>query len=208
MKKIKSEGITVLICLAVIVLVGFLLEKPQLLSLKEKNAQILARQQEISASQQKLSDLRTAASQLKAAEKELELLNLALPSDVGIPEVLVSVEAMVSRAGLTVNSITPASEGEKTTGEVPVSVSASGSFAQLVSFTQILEKNLRPVKIKSIAIAASTAEGQTGVSATYNITLLYQPIGAEVGEGEAAVPEGAAGTTGETGAGAPEATAP
>ncbi|PIP21920.1 MAG: hypothetical protein COX39_00300 [Candidatus Nealsonbacteria bacterium CG23_combo_of_CG06-09_8_20_14_all_40_13] len=179
MKSMKNESILILICLALIILVGWLFDKPRLAALKSQNTDIVAKQQEVTDTQKKIDDLKTVAGQMKAADAQIQLLNLAYPSDAGIPEILVSVEAMVGRAGLTVVSIAPSagessSGGTAESGQVPVNIIASGSFSNLLSFTQILEKNLRPIKIKSISISAQAADSASS-SASFSIALLYQP---------------------------------
>lgn len=194
----KSGTVTILICLAIIFLGGYFLTKPLIGKLKEKNIQIDAKEKDISAMQSKISDLQTASSQMKTGSKELELLNLAWPPDEGLPEVLVSVEAMAGRAGLSVQAISPASGQQSNTGEVPVTVTVSGNFSNIITFSQILEKNLRPIKIKSIAIAASTAKDARGVGSTYNIAMLYQPSIVSTAEGQASTDQNNSQSTSET----------
>lgn len=170
----KSAGI---ILLVLIILVGgwFYFIKPTLAKIQVVNAQVSAKNGDIILANQKLGDLGKLKSQLESSKSAVDLLGIAMPSDPQVPEVLVQVEKIAADSNLKITSLsTSGSEGsDKELGGVPITLNAEGTFGDLKTYNEILEKNLRPIRVKSISIGGAS-EGGDKLTFSFSIEMLYR----------------------------------
>ena len=125
-------------------------------------------QAKIAALEQKLSDLRQLAQDVRRQQDLFRALSVAMPADKQVAEIVTMVETMTARAGLVLENIQPASDA--TPEGLPVVLTVRGSFASLLTFAEVLEKNVRPVKIGPFNVTA----GEQELSASFTVTFLYQ----------------------------------
>jgi Tfp pilus assembly protein PilO len=121
----------------------------------------------IAGLQQKISDLRSLAQQFIEQRQQVDVLSVAMPADRQIAEVVSMFETMTARAGLTLDNIQPATPTEE---GLPVTVSVRGSFAGVLTFAELMEKNVRPIRIGPINMSA----GDTELAATFTVVAVYQ----------------------------------
>ncbi len=163
--KFVPIGIIIIAVLALVVV------KPMAVDTRKTNAQINAYSERSEALGMKIAKLREFQPKLAEYSATINDLRTAMPAAQQIPEVLVMVEAIAKNTGLNISGfdIQPSSGGS----EVGVGMSASGTYDNLASFTSKLENNVRPIKIKSMAVTSGQGDAsQIAVSVSFGI--LYQ----------------------------------
>ena len=165
MKRIKSLGI---ILLFVAVLGWFAVIRPQISAFSEKSLVVKVRAEEVKSFEQRIDDLKTIKAQGSAVTDTLEALFLAMPKSSQIPEVLVMIDALGSRSGVVLDA---ASVGTATGGEVPVSMSFTGSLGSVTNFLNAINENVRTAIIKNQSV---TADDSGNMTVNIQIGLVYQ----------------------------------
>lgn len=133
--------------------------------------------------QAKLDALTSEVDQLTTAQQNLAVtkqqlvsrgidLNKAaavLPATEDMPSLYIQMEDVMrrsSQAGITNPAYQlsdPALDADGTV-KIPVTVTGSGSYADLKSFLTRLETNIRPVSLTSVALTTKDANGSTSLS--------------------------------------------
>lgn len=154
----------------VILVVGIWLIYPLMNQISDLNLKIGAKNEEISQAEKKINDLNTLKTEFSRFQNEVKQLAIAAPSEEQMPEILAQLEALAKKSGLEVNSIQP------TTGtasnEVAINLSTKGSFTSTLLFLQNLEKNARPIQVRSINLGSAKL-GETNIlSTTFNLEIL------------------------------------
>lgn len=157
----------VLLCLLLSLLAVIFLIVPHVSTLKNLSQKVAAKEQELTLGREKVQAIRNASILIKSAQRDIQLLGVAIPEKEKADEALVQVTSAASSAGISVQSavISPS-----VNSAVSLTVSASGSYENTVSFIANLEKNLRPVKISDYSLASSSS-GQ--ISSTFTISFPY-----------------------------------
>jgi len=159
-----AYGLLALVGAVVVYLFGFSRGLESMATASQERAN---NQAKIDALKQKLTDLKTLQEEFAQAQPLVDSLTVAMPADEQFAEVVAMVETMAARAGLLLETIQPASP---TVDGLPLSITVRGSYGGILTFIEILEKNVRPFKIGPINIAG----GEAGLSATINVTALFQ----------------------------------
>lgn len=165
-------GIIVL-CLLIIFGVGYFVIPSYVAEVKDLNLEVAVTKQKIQLTEQKLQDLQYLKGQFEANKDLVNLLNLAIPDGVQLPETLVSLDALAKDSGLEITSIQPkaASSG----GDKTISLSVTGSYDALKSFLVKMENNLRPMNASTISVNKSTTVSSGSfISASLSLQV-YQP---------------------------------
>lgn len=187
--------VALLVCVAAVACLYYI-GLPAIKELKTKNQELAVAQADNKAAKQYISDIQLAYGKLSAIEAQLELLDIAAPTTPDLPEALIQVNEIVNKNQLGIESLSP---GDKSGGTVSIGLTVNGSYAQLKQLLIDLEKNLRPIKIDSVAMASSESEGGGATTGgTYDIKMSY------VGTPDAAKSKN--GNASASGAGGPEAT--
>lgn len=154
-----------LLIVVIIIGLGYLVIQPLITTLKDLNTKIAARSEQITQMESKISNLKYLKGEFAKATADLDLLNIAIPKDSQMPEILMQLAQIAGKSGVQITSINPKSgEGEN------LSINTQGDFASISSFIENLEKNLRPITIRAISFTSS--KNQEGVSTmTANISL-------------------------------------
>lgn len=156
--------------LVIIVFVSLMFVKPLLIDIRQSNAQIKATDTQIEKAEAKIKKLEELRPQLSSAQEQINNLKVAMPAAQQIPEVLVMMEAIAGRVGMKITSV-EVQPSSNSGNEVGVSLSATGTYDNLFKFTEVLEKNLRPIQIRSLGI--NSDEGGS-ISATVSLGVIYQ----------------------------------
>jgi Tfp pilus assembly protein PilO len=151
--------------------------RPLLSSIKETRTQVAAAQVQAETLETKLATLQSLKTQFENKKSELSALTVAIPKDPQLAEVVEMISTISARAGLSLVSIQPS---QPVGTAVPVNVTVSGGFLGMVSFAELIEKNVRPMGISSLGVVGSSDEG--GLSATFALQALYQGIPEEVSQ--------------------------
>lgn len=108
------------------------------------SGEVTAKTGEVQTLRKLLTDVRTGGT--------LNLLSLAVPSEPQIPELLIMVQAMVTRAGLTLVNATPSASA----GGTKMDITLRGGYSGVVSFLDILNRNLRPGVVQNFSIISQS----------------------------------------------------
>ncbi len=149
----------------------FYLGTPTVKSLKEKTTELAIAKADLEAGKAYITDIRTAYGKLSAIESQLELLNIAAPTEPDLSEALVQINEIVNKNQLSLEAISPSQPSD---GEVSIGLTVSGAYQQLKLCLVDLEKNLRPVKVDTVSLAAAAGdEGAITTGGTYTVKLSY-----------------------------------
>ena len=178
--KSSSAMFITLACVIVIGGVGYFVINPGISGLKDASVKLDAKAKEVTELNDKITTLKSLQSQFTQASDTVEKLQLAIPSTDQMPEIMVQIETMASESGLRVNSIQPAKETTagnvaESKASVPVTVSLQGDYPGLYTFLTKMEKDIRPMNVKSINIATATKEETSVVNFTLNLEILKAP---------------------------------
>lgn len=164
MKRLSSQ-VQILIGAGVIVLIllvfFFIAWRPQASRLSQ-----LA--QEKQQEEKKYKEAETTLARLKAAKKEapeieakLVVLSKRMPEEPELPSLLVELQDVANKAGIDFVSIKPSAPVTKETkdkkkySEIPLSISLTGSFFDVVDYLYRLEKMPREIKIQTTGVATT-----------------------------------------------------
>jgi len=144
-------------------------------------------QAKIETLKKKISDLKSLQQQFAQAQDQVNALSVAMPAEKQMAEVVAMMETMAARAGIILENVQPA---QSVPEGLPVAVSVRGSFAGILNFTELMEKNVRPIKIGPLSIAS----GEGILSTTFNVIILYQVPPEDLPQEQVAPPEGGVGS--------------
>jgi Tfp pilus assembly protein PilO len=121
----------------------------------------------------------SSESVIGTADNNSNIILDALPSKYDFPALTASIEALVSDSGLALKSITGVDEETQATNdsinpqpiEIPLSISVSGSPANIQALVDALELSIRPFKITSITLRVVS----TAMDAKISVITYYQP---------------------------------
>ena len=122
-------------------------------SINEREA-VLAEAREIS---NRVSELNR---QIDSRRSEVEKLDRLLPKSKETPELLTSIESIVSASGMILTEMNLSEvSGQTEIKKISGSFKLTGSFASFMNFLDLLERNLRLVDVGAIDVAAQLIEG-------------------------------------------------
>lgn len=141
--------------------------KPTVITIIDLQKQIKEREETVISLNQKVRDLQTANTVLQSERNRLPIILQSVP-DRANPETLVrQIEALALQNSLTMTSfsLTDAvligtSKKPDTSDELPFTVTVTGSYQNLLSFTKSMQNLRRPVQIDSFAINSSLKENE------------------------------------------------
>ncbi|HEX4018353.1 MAG TPA: type 4a pilus biogenesis protein PilO [Frankiaceae bacterium] len=136
-------AIAAVACLAVLAGGWFLLVKPVRSDISKVKAQTAQQQQDNDSARLQLSSMRAIAKNLPAEKAELAVLSQRVPSQVELPSILRSMQALAKASGVTLLGITPTVPaplaGAPGISTVGVSLNVSGGYAEIEQFDSALE---------------------------------------------------------------------
>jgi|GEM_PF-1924176 len=174
----KSKGIPVAIALTVIAgIVLVVLGLPSLRGLRYQSQAAGQAKYDYESGKKFIANIQTTYTSLSSSGLDKQL-SVAAPADEDIPSALVQLDAMVSKAGLSLNSLSPSTENGKT----DINIIVSGGFTNLQQFMKLIETNLRPFNVQSVSINSFEADGKILTAGTYEIILSKNSIGSSTGQ--------------------------
>lgn len=168
----------IILSLAAISIFAAFAIRPTILTILELNKEIKNKEDTTAKLEQKIVNLQTASSILESIGPDLVYLNQAVPTLAEPDEFIKQVEGhatlnSVNILGLAASDVVLAGKVEggkkskeiealpQNAQEVPITLSVTGAYSNLLSFMKNLENLRRPIKIDSISITASeTDEGK------------------------------------------------
>lgn len=140
-------------------------------------------QAKIEALKKKISDLRSLEAQFSQAQNQVNALSVAMPAEKQMAEIVIMLETMAARAGVLLENVQPT---QSTSEGVPLAISVRGSFAGILKFAELMEKNVRPISLGPFNISS----GENDLSTTFNVVFLYQVPSSDLPAGQVVPPEG------------------
>lgn len=165
MKRIKSMG---LILLLAAILGWFGVVRGQISAFSQNALNTKVKSEEVKSYEQRIEDLKTIKARGNELTSTLEALYLAMPKSGQIPEVLVMIDSIASRSGVVLEAATV---GTPNAGEVPVSLSFSGSLGSVTNFLNAVYENVRTAIVKNQAV---TADDSGNMTVNMQLGLVYQ----------------------------------
>ncbi len=158
-------AIAVVACLAVLAGGWFLLIQPTRSSISKTKAQTAQQQADNQSAQLQLQSMRSIAKHLPAEQAELAALQKKVPTQVELPAILRSMQALAISSGVNLLTFTPTTPtplanapGIATVG---IQMSVSGGYAELEQLDSALEGLQRTFMVTGFTFtgSGSTANG-------------------------------------------------
>lgn len=165
----KDNGsLWILLGILGVIAAGYFYTWPQLTELKSVRTTAAARTADLEAIQAQQQEISVLAQQLASRAADLDRLTLAVPSTSRNEELLVSLEHMASTSGVVLSTVQPTATAASSGSEVTVTL--RGSYSGVAAFIELLDKNLRPVKIVDLSLTGSSdVVGASLVDATMTV---------------------------------------
>jgi Tfp pilus assembly protein PilO len=175
MKSIGRRATIIIAAVAgVAVLLGgyFLLVKPVSSDISKVKAQTSQQKSDNDSSRLQLQSMQSIAKNLPAEKAQLAVLSQRVPSQVQLPALLRSMQALAKASGVTLNSITPtvptplaSAPGIATVG---ITLSVTGGYAEIEQFDSALEGLQRTFLVSGFSLTAGggSAGAASGSSST------------------------------------------
>lgn len=115
-------------------------------------------------------------SGINARKSDIDKIDLLLPKEKMLPELLSSMESIVSASGMTltelnISELTAQEDIRKLAG----SLKLNGNFLSFMDFLDLLEKNLRLIDVVTVDIAAQEIEGARTLNYDVRLEANYLP---------------------------------
>lgn len=141
--------------------------KPTVVTIIDLQKQIKEREETVIALNQKVRDLQAANTVLQSERNRLPIILQSVP-DRSNPETLVrQIETLALQNSLTMTSFSlsdavliGASKKEGISEELPFTITVTGGYQNLLSFSRSMQNLRRPVQIDSFAINSSLIENE------------------------------------------------
>jgi len=204
----KQLNLVILLTLMIALLLVFFVIKPKLDGIKILRIEIAKAQLQREDFTKKLKQLQPLPERISAYQEEIDRFFEVLPNKSEVKEFLVILEDLANKNGILITSIAPTLQREKIIGGREVrsstgystdgfSLSILGYFNNIteenlttninfLGFLSDLEKNLRPINVKSIRISGGGEEQQgKPMPATISLEIeTYWQAGALIGREE------------------------
>lgn len=183
---IKKSGSTVVIAMAIsaiivafsLVTINYLwdLSQHNKRVIKEKSAASNILEQNV----ENIELIQNNFTVLEAGDTTSAVILDALPSKYDFPALTTSLESLVKRSGLTLNSFSGDDEEDAALQiqtqpapiEIPFTLNVSGSYSNIQKFVKNLEVTIRPMKIVRMELKGSS---DSAMKATVSVITYYQP---------------------------------
>lgn len=175
-----SRLTTIIICLVLSAILGFLLLWPQYQKFSEARWQVKENETERNNQEEYFADMESLSTELENYQEQKSKIVSAIPSGPDIPALLNFLANTSSKTGMILKKISSfsteqskktvstASEEEKVpvsrARELTIDFEVGGEYTALKNFISALESNSRIIEVESISFKKKTA--QEGVEAT------------------------------------------
>ena len=134
------------------------------------NGAIEEREIMLKESQQIASRVNELSNEIKINKNEIEKLDQLLPKQKEISEILVTIESIISSSGLSLSEVTLSESFGVDAGKINASIKFTGNFNSLMTFLDLLEKNLRLIEISTIDVSSQLV----GTNNTINYDVKFE----------------------------------
>jgi Tfp pilus assembly protein PilO len=195
-------AIAAVACLAVLAGGWFLLIKPARSSIAATKAQTTQQRSDNDSSRLQLQSMRSIAKNLPAEKAELAVLSQRVPSQVALPALLRSMQALAKASGVAITGITPTTPTALTNAPgiatVGITLIVTGGYAEIEQFDSALEGLQRTFLVSGFTLTGgATSGGTTTITANFNGRVLVHMTATAATTGTAT--KGTTSTTATTG---------
>jgi Tfp pilus assembly protein PilO len=176
-------GVAVAVALLIAVIWSFAVRSPQSKAISRAHAQQAAATQQVAALQTQTAELLKQKAKLPAVRAQLAALQLALPAEAAIDQVIDAVHLAATKSGVDLLNLSQSAAtaatttGGSTTGtlqQVALTMSTSGSYAQVTDFVNTLNVLARTTVVDNLSLSNSSAGNMT---AAISGRMFYVPTG-------------------------------
>ena len=158
------------------ILVFFLLVLPAFGHTRMLNASIKEREGILKEAEEISNRIIELNSEIEAKRSEIDKLDRLLPKEKEVPELLSSLESIVSSSGLVLtemnlSEVSDQNDAKKINGTLKM----TGSYGAFVNFLNLVEKNLRLIDVMALDVAAQSIEGSRAVNYDVRFEVNYLP---------------------------------
>ncbi|MEK7579583.1 MAG: type 4a pilus biogenesis protein PilO [Patescibacteria group bacterium] len=103
--------------------------------------------------------------EIESRRQEVEKLDRLLPAEKEIPELLSSIESIVSASGMILSEMNLSEvPGQSEIRKINGNMKLNGSYASFINFLDLFEKNLRLTEVATLDVAAQLIEGSRALN--------------------------------------------
>lgn len=200
--------------IALLVAGWFLLVSPSLVQAAATRDETASQETANLTARAHLDQLAALKVALPEKEKELEALQVRIPSSVQLPDMIRNITALAKGAGVEVSAISPgtpvpmsgtqpAAAGANVLQEVPVALTVGGSYMELETFLSRIEKEQRATLVNSVSMETVSGTRVAGMSAQLALRIF---LDAPASSSSLPAAAGGLAATGSSAAAAPDVT--
>lgn len=156
------------------ILIFFLLVLPSFDQTRLLRASIKEREVVLEEASQISAQIDNLNQELENKKSEVAKLDRLLPKQKEVPELLSSLEQIVSSSGMILSEINLSEvSGQSEIGKINGNLKMTGSFDSFINFLDLAEKNLRLIDISMLDVAAQLAEGSRVINFDIRFEVSY-----------------------------------
>ncbi|OHB17010.1 MAG: hypothetical protein A2913_01290 [Parcubacteria group bacterium RIFCSPLOWO2_01_FULL_40_65] len=120
------------------------------------------------------------SSGIETNENNISKLDQLLPKQKEVSEILISIESITSASGLLLSEISLSESIGEGVNKINVNLKLSGNFDSLMTFFDLLEKNVRLIEVNNIDIASEAIGGSSTINYNIRFEASYLTPAAEI----------------------------
>lgn len=157
--KLKMNNI-IGVVLVLIILVIYLVYQFLIPAVRENRLTQKILERDVQAAQAKYDSFGTTKNDLPSLKEAIDKINIAVPSGRDYPTILVSIDALVAKDGLSYTGVQPSGKAASSSSgavgnSMSFTIAVSGDFPHIKALVHDIENNLRLMKVDSISFAGS-----------------------------------------------------
>jgi len=145
-------------CLALTLIVGFVLTWPKYQAWHILSLTIAAKETELQSQQEYFKNIKETSEELAKYSESLDKISSALPYNPSLPAMFNFLQVTASKTGLILEEITLGGMAE---GEIRLSCQAAGNYLAMKSFLLALENSARMIEVENIAFISPEEKGES-----------------------------------------------
>ena len=162
-----SKGITAFIIFIVfaafVYFNYFYIYQPRIQKIKQLDSDIEITAQKIAEGKRIAASLTTLQEEYAALKKKLEFLEVMLPKEKEIPDLLVMIQDTLTEFNVDFSTFTPQNiswEKDMTYGKMPIAMSLTASYFDLIAYLDRIENLPRLIDVKTLSLSKAGKEDE------------------------------------------------
>ena len=162
-----SKGITAFIIFIVfaafVYFNYFYIYQPRIQKIEQLDKDIEITAQKIAEGKRIAASLTTLQEEYAALKKKLEFLEVMLPKEKEIPDLLVMIQDTLTEFNVDFSTFTPQNiswEKDMTYGKMPIAMSLTASYFDLIAYLDRIENLPRLIDVKTLSLSKAGKEDE------------------------------------------------